>query len=217
MFYSALETFVAKLKHQLQKPLPGQAIQARMSPQFNGDKRFTCPPKPGVRNGSVLILLYPEQGNLYIPLMQRPVYNGHHSGQISFPGGKEEPEDPDPVFTALREAHEEMGIDPTKVEVLGTLTQLYIPPSNYMVLPVVGWTTHRPAFVPDPFEVAEIIEVALSDLLNEGNIRTARRLLASGFPFHTPCYFVEEQEVWGATAMMLSEFTEVVRKAHLVS
>lgn len=195
----------------MKEPLPGQPVQALMSPLQEADERFSGPPKAGVRKGSVLILLYPEQEHFFLPLMQRPVYNGHHSGQISFPGGKQEPEDPDPIYTALREAEEELGIDPAKVQVLGTLTELYIPPSNYHVLPVVGWTPKRPEFVPDPVEVADILEVALDDLLNEGNIRTARRLLTNGVHFQTPCYYVKEQEVWGATAMMISEFVEVVR------
>lgn len=207
-----MEKFVEKLQQELQKPLPGPSAQALMSPMRLKDERFSGPSKKGVRKGSVLILLYPEQGNIYLPLMERPVYNGHHSGQISFPGGKQEPEDPDPIFTALREAEEEMGIDPEQVQVLGTLTELFIPPSNYHVLPVVGYATKRPSFVPDPVEVAAILEVSLEDLLNEGNIRTARRMLANGLHLDTPCFFVEEQEVWGATAMMLSEFLEIVRR-----
>ena len=210
-------TFIGKLRKQLQQSLPGQKVQAKMSPLLDEDERFVQRTRPGVRKGSVLILLYPDQNGLFVPLMVRPVYNGHHSGQISLPGGKQEPEDPDRIFTALRESHEELGIDPEKVQVLGTLTELYIPPSNFQVLPVVGWTPQKPDFVPDPVEVAAIVEVPLEQLLNNKNIKQTKRLLSTGFSFETPCYFVEEQEVWGATAMILSEFLEVVRRAGLIS
>lgn len=207
-----MDTFLAQLRKQLQQPLPGPAIQARMSPLQQQDERFAERKRPGVRQGSVLILLYPEKNQLYLPFMERPVYKGHHSGQISFPGGKREPEDPDPIFTALREAEEEIGVDPQKVEILGTLTELYIPPSNYQVLPVVGWTPSRPEFVPDPVEVATIIEAPLAELRQKGSIRQTQRLLSNGLRLQTPFYDVQQHEVWGATAMMLSEFLEVVRR-----
>lgn len=186
-----------------------------MSPLLQHDERFVNPPKPGVRKGSVLILLYPDQHKFYVPLMKRTIYKGHHSGQISLPGGKQEPEDPDSIFTALREAEEELGIDPSRVQVLGTLTELYVPPSNFQVLPVVGWAPQKPDFVPDPKEVASIIHAPLEHLLNNRNIRYNRRLLSSGQSMETPFYLIDEQEVWGATAMILSEFLEVVRRVEL--
>lgn len=212
-----METFIGKLREQLQQTLPGQKVQARMSPLLDKDERFSERFRPGVRKGSVLILMYPDGNDIYVPLMVRSVYNGHHSGQISLPGGKQEAGDPDGIFTALRESQEELGIDPERVEVLGTLTELYIPPSNFQVLPVVGWSPQRPDFVPDPVEVASLVEVPLEHLLNNRNIRQTKRLLSGGFSFDTPCYFVQEQEVWGATAMILSEFLEIVRRTELMS
>ncbi len=207
--------FIRKLKDQLQHPLPGQEVQARMSPLSQKDERFSKGTAPGVRKGSVLILLYPDRNRWYVPLMERPVYNGHHSGQISLPGGKQEPEDPDRIFTALREAHEELGIDWSKVRVLGTLTELYVPPSNFRVLPVVGWTSQKPDFIADPHEVASIIKVPLEQLRDNRNIKQTKRLLSSGLAFQTPCYYVEEHEVWGATAMILSEFLEIVNRVEV--
>jgi 8-oxo-dGTP pyrophosphatase MutT (NUDIX family) len=215
-----VETFVKQLKERLRAPLPGPKAQALMSPLREQDERFRhvsgpdrlFRDRPGVRLGSVLVLLYPVGRHFYLPFMQRPVYNGHHSGQISFPGGKVEPEDPDRIYTALREAHEEIGVVPEEVEVLGTLSELYIPPSNYSVVPVVGWASSRPSFVADPVEVADIIEVPLEELLDEMNVRRAKRLLANGLRLETPFYYLRGREIWGATAMMLSELVTLIRE-----
>lgn len=207
-----MESFVRQLKDRLREPLPGAGAQAAMSPLKLQDERFMQASRKEVRLGSVLVLLYPVGNRLYLPFMQRPVYNGHHSGQISFPGGKVEPEDPDRIYTALREAHEEIGVVPQEVEVLGTLSELYIPPSNYSVIPVVGWTSKRPSFVPDPIEVADIIEVPLDELLDEMNIRKTKRILSNGLRLETPFYYLSQREIWGATAMMLSEFVTLIRE-----
>lgn len=208
-----MESFVKQLKERLRAPLPGPEAQAAMSPLKQQDERFMQGrDRPKVRLGSVLVLLYPVGNRFYLPFMQRPVYNGHHSGQISFPGGKVEQDDPDRIYTALREAHEEIGVDPREVEVLGTLSELYIPPSNYSVIPVVGWASRRPSFVADPVEVADIIEVPLDELLDEMNIRKTKRMLANGLRLETPYYYLGEREIWGATAMMLSEFVTIIRE-----
>lgn len=207
-----MESFVKQLKERLRAPLPGPKAQAAMSPLKQQDERFMQASRQEVRLGSVLVLLYPVGNRFYLPFMQRPVYDGHHSGQISFPGGKVEPEDPDRIFTALREAHEEIGVEPREVEVLGTLSELYIPPSNYSVIPVVGWAPSRPSFVADPVEVADIIEVPLDELLDEMNIRKTKRMLANGLRLETPYYYLGKREIWGATAMMLSEFVTIVRE-----
>ncbi|WP_026135917.1 NUDIX hydrolase [Nafulsella turpanensis] len=207
-----MDLFIAQLKQRLKEALPGVEAQAHMSPMRLEDERFEQAPLKRARQGAVLLLLYPHEHRLYMPLMQRPEYNGHHSGQISFPGGKQEPEDENKIRTALREAHEEMGILPHQVELLGTLSELYIPPSNYLVLPVVGWVKQRPHFIPDPVEVANIIEAPLDLLLDSKTIQHTYQNLASGMRVKIPYFNVEEQVVWGATAMILSEFLAVVRE-----
>lgn len=183
-----------------------------MSPQLEQDVRFKIKPRPDARQGSVLLLLYPQHNALWLPLMQRPVYEGHHSGQVSLPGGKQEPGDPDRIFTALREAEEEMGIPSREVEVLGTLSELFIPPSNFVVLPVVGYMHRPPVFVPDPAEVDQILEVSLPDLLHENFIKFTDSPPGSLYPIRTPYYPVQERVVWGATAMILSEFVCLVQE-----
>jgi 8-oxo-dGTP pyrophosphatase MutT (NUDIX family) len=112
-----------------------------------------------VYTGGVLVLFYEQQGRLHLPLIQRPTYEGVHSGQVALPGGGRENSDADLTATALREAYEEIGVPPGEVTVLGRLTKLYIHPSNYVVTPTVAWTPQRPAFRLDPYEVAALLEV----------------------------------------------------------
>jgi 8-oxo-dGTP pyrophosphatase MutT (NUDIX family) len=142
--------------------------------------------------------------------MLRPEYPGVHSGQISLPGGKFEDSDDSLVFTALREAREEIGINPVKVQIIGQLTEMYIPPSNFMVTPIVGYQTSPPRFRADPKEVARIIEVNLVDLLEKRNIRNKNIRLRTGISIKAPVYFIDGNVIWGATAMILSEFREIV-------
>ena len=123
---------------------------------------------------------------------------------MSLPGGRQEPGDADPTATALREAQEEIGVAPTTVAVIGSLSTLYIAPSNSLVLPVVGCTDARPAFVTDPYEVAQLIEAPLRDFLNPANYRTE----TWEFPNRqasVPIFGVQNQVIWGATAMILGE------------
>lgn len=207
-----VDFFIQQLKKRLKEALPGVEAHAHMAPLHRKEERFKPSALKNARQGAVLLLLYPHQKRLYLPLMQRPEYEGHHSGQISFPGGKMEMEDPDKIHTALREANEEMGIIPEQVELLGVLSELYIPPSNYLVLPVVGWVKERPQFIPDPVEVAQIIEAPLDLLLDNKAIQHTYQNLASGMRVKIPYFNVEEQVVWGATAMILSEFLAVVRE-----
>jgi 8-oxo-dGTP pyrophosphatase MutT (NUDIX family) len=209
-----MEQFIEALHKRLQEPLPGQRAQSRMIPELDRDVRFKIKPRPDARHGSVLLLLYPQEGAFWFPLMQRPTYEGHHSGQVSLPGGKSEPADPDRIYTALRETQEEMGIPMEEVRVLGTLSELYIPPSNFVVLPVIGYMPVPPLFVPDPLEVEQVLEVPLKDLLEENLIKFTDAPPGARFRIQTPYYPLQERVVWGATAMMLSEFIMVVEEVN---
>lgn len=123
---------------------------------------------------------------------------------MSFPGGGQEAGDADLIATALREAHEEVGIDPATVTVIGQLTPIYIRPSNNLVQPVVGYATARPAFVPDAREVAQLIEAPVLELLDPANQRTEQWELRDRTA-HVPIFGIQRQVIWGATAMMLGE------------
>jgi len=201
--------FIEGLEIRLQKPLPGIGAQAKMSSMSRISELMNFIMPKNVKQSSVLLLLYPHNQTIWMVLMQRPIYRGVHSGQVSLPGGKFEDGDESLIFTALREAKEEIGIDPVAVQILGLLTELYIPPSNFLVTPIVGFMHYRPTFFANSEEVAKIIEIRLIDLLEEANIRTKSIKLPLGFSAKTPCYVIDDTVIWGATAMILNEFREL--------
>ncbi len=170
----------------------------------SGAERGQKAPADAHING-VLILLYLHNDRLWLPLILRPEYPGVHSGQISLPGGRIEECDSGLKDTALREAQEEIGVDPQYVRILGKLTPLYIGASNNLVHPFVGCVSSRPTFVTDEREVALLIETPISDLLCKDKLRHDTRQI-NGRTVYVPYYHVCDQMVWGATAMILSEF-----------
>jgi 8-oxo-dGTP pyrophosphatase MutT (NUDIX family) len=203
---------IACLARALAGPLPGRTAHAQMAPLPRpGWEADFVPPNPP-RQGGVLILLYPkgERGELHLPLIVRPTYEGVHSGQVCFPGGGQEPGDVDMTTTALREAYEEIGVLPDAVTILGQMSRLYIQPSNYEVIPTVGWLPARPSFRLDPYEVAALLEVPLTALLDPANRREEEWQLRQR-RVTVPFFAVQEQTVWGATAMMLSELLTLIR------
>ncbi|MEI6684212.1 MAG: CoA pyrophosphatase [Bacteroidota bacterium] len=202
--------FVILLEKRLQLPLPGNEAQMRMSSLTRVRELMKQDPATTAVRSAVLLLLYPLNGNICFVLMLRPEYPGVHSGQISLPGGKLEESDLSLQDTALREAQEEIGIDPAKIRIIGQLTDLYIPPSNFMVTPVVGFQRSQPQFLADPGEVAAIIEVELGDLLDPLNVQLREMKISNGMKLTAPAYCIGENTIWGATAMILSEFTAVL-------
>lgn len=204
----SLDELTEKLSLRLQRTLPGATAHNPMRAIPVGDFRpnfeHKLPPKPG----SVLILLYEEQGAIRFPLIKRPVYTGAHSGQVSLPGGKAEAGE-DVVQTALREGEEEIGVDHHAVKVIGRLSDFFVIPSNFMVTPVIG-VVKDPVFRPDPREVSRIISCSLLDLLLEGAIKSKEILAAGQYRMMAPHFEIEDEVVWGATAMMLNEFRMVL-------
>lgn len=168
-------------------------------------------PNSNLRIGAVLILLYPNKNEWHTVLMKRPVYNGIHSGQISFPGGKTEANDTSLAHTALRETQEEIGIPSSTIDIIGKLTEVYIPPSKFIVHPYIGVAYKQPEFIPDKNEVDKLIEVTLNQLLSEKNNTTQKIILSNGLAVNTPCIKVQNEIVWGATAMMISELKEIMK------
>ncbi len=198
------------LHQRLKKPLPGKEAQLKMSALARIRELIAVKDSDFPVQSGVLILLYPMDQDIGIVLMRRPDYKGVHGGQISLPGGKQELFDDDIVDTAIREAREEIGIDPVAIEILGNLTPLYIPPSNFMVTPVIGYQNFRPVFIPDINEVAEIIEIRLMDLLDDCNCKIMETKIHQGFVIKAPSYFINDNIIWGATAMILSELREII-------
>jgi 8-oxo-dGTP pyrophosphatase MutT (NUDIX family) len=191
-------------------PRPGLPAQLRLSPR---------PRAPGIshseapRPGGVLLLLYPHRQRLHLVLTQRAETLSNHKGQISLPGGQRDPGET-PEETALRELHEELGIEPDQVDVLGRLTPLYIPPSNYCIYPVVGYTAERPCFRPNAHEVADVLEVPVAALLDPDTVREEEWSLRDE-AVQVPFFAVAGHKVWGATAMVLAEFVELLHGAEL--
>lgn len=201
--------FISKLEKALSGELPGKRSHAKMASRLRRDElRFTDDTSTAVRS-SVLILIYPVDGVAHTVFILRQTYDGVHSGQVSFPGGRAEPGDRDLIETALREASEEVGIIPEKVHILGILTDMYIPPSNFLVLPVVGYSEEPPAFVPDPAEVAEIIQADLGFLFDR-SLRKETIMNVRGYEIEAPYFDVENKIIWGATAMILSELKDII-------
>ncbi|MFW6226669.1 MAG: NUDIX hydrolase [Bacteroidota bacterium] len=193
-------------------PLPGKEAQYRMAPEH----RKIIPPGQDVPvKAAVLLLLYPHQDHIHIILTRRPEYNGHHSGQISFPGGKKENSDTSLEMTALRETYEELGISPGQIDIMGHLSPLFIPVSNFIVLPIVGYTANKPKITPDPFEVEKVIETPVRRFI-DGDILRFKEMFLGGKPIKIPYYNVAGDHVWGATAMILSEFIELHKRHSII-
>ena len=198
------EPFLRQLRLDLNGPLPGEEAQYRMAPRLRSGAEIYDVPLSDARRGGVLALFYPRGDRVYLPLILRATYLGVHSGQVGFPGGGYDEIDVDLTATALREAYEEVGIHPSQVTVLGQLTTLYVYASNYLVQPTVAWMDYRPSFHLDPYEVAQLIEAPVLDLLDAANRRVETWDLR-GRTAEVPFFAVQGQTIWGATAMMLSE------------
>ncbi|HWA33983.1 MAG TPA: CoA pyrophosphatase [Cyclobacteriaceae bacterium] len=203
-------TFVSNLSVRLERPLPGAAAHEPMRATPSGNLRPDFQHKSAPRPGSVLILLYPDEGKIKFPLTKRAEYNGAHSGQVSFPGGKSEGSE-SRISTALREGEEEIGINKSEIKVIGQLTEFFVIPSNFIITPVVAYQPSKPVFRPDPFEVVRVLEASVEDILDEASIRIKEITAAKVYQLMAPHFVVEHEIVWGATAMMLNEFRMVVK------
>ena len=193
--------------------LPGLDAQIRMAPTNRRDDIRTRGEGSKPVLSGVLFLLYPlADGSTATVFIQRPKYNGVHSGQISFPGGRFEPVDTSLDQTALRETYEEIGVDSKDIEIVGKLTDLYIPPSNHLVSPFVGISHRMPSFEADPIEVESIIRIPLHEFLRSGCTQHIPITLADGSRLHTPCYVIDGLVIWGATAMMIAEFLQLLER-----
>ncbi|MBV2245544.1 MAG: CoA pyrophosphatase [Lentimicrobium sp.] len=155
---------------------------------------------------SVLVLLYREEDSVKLVFTKRCEYEGIHSGQVSFPGGKAEPEDSGLIDTALRETQEEIGLFSKDIDIIGKLSDLYVPPSNFIIRPFVGIYEGLPHFIPNPEEVAEIFSVPLSYLLHYGEQINHPVTMSNGMKMQVPGFKFGHHLIWGATAMILSEF-----------
>lgn len=209
--------FIEQLKIRLKQPLPGEDVQFLMAPLGRPHLKDLEPENYHPKKSAVMILLFPDKDKIKTVFIERPVYDGVHSGQVAFPGGKFDDADIELKQTALRETFEEIGVSPDKIEVIGQLTDLYINPSNFLVSPFIGYMNEVPEFNPDPREVQKIVVLDLFEL-NNSSIKSEKEITFSGgFKLNTPYYKIEGLTVWGATAMMISELNVVVSEAKTIS
>ena len=203
--------FINKIEDYRTANLGGLDAQFKMAPKlrlkYNQDKIAANKP----RKAGVLVLFYPNHKNqTTILLTQRATYKGTHSAQISFPGGKTEKNDKNLQNTALREAFEEVGVITSTVNVIRELTDVYIPPSNFLATPFLGFVAEKPEFVLN-HEVAKTIEILVSDLLNDSHLTTINLTTSYMENTDVPCFKINDNIIWGATGMMLSEIKELLK------
>jgi 8-oxo-dGTP pyrophosphatase MutT (NUDIX family) len=198
-----------RLRVALDSPLPGLPVQMCMSPQPRPGSDRILDPNLDCRRAGVLVLIYPCGDAPCLVLTRRTDAVDTHRGQISFPGGSLDAGE-DAVAAALREGQEELAIDPALLEVIGALSSLYIPPSGFCIYPTVAYAAARPDFIPNPHEVAEIIEAPLAHLLMP-DTRQEEVWEIRGAPVRVPFYAVGHHKVWGATAMVLCELLALLQ------
>ena len=209
MLFTEFLKYIPKIVNQ---QLPGLSAHIKMAPASRIptlDHEYYKDNNP--RSSAVMMLFYPKDEMAYLILTKRNAYNGVHSSQISFPGGKAEPEDKDLADTALRETFEEIGVKPESIEIIMPFSEIYIPPSNFLVWPFLGISMKPPAFNPSPDEVVEMIELSLDVFLDDATVVETDIETAYLQKFSAPAFKVGEHIVWGATAMILSELKETIK------
>ncbi len=203
--------FTESLKKSLTGRLPGYESHLKMIPEARRREIENRPYNDNAQKAAVLICFFPEEsGEIKLVLIRRNEYDGVHSGQISFPGGRWEESDRDMIHTALREAEEETHILMEEVEVIGQVTSVYIPPSNFIVTPVIGWAKKRPQLIPDPSEVSEILTITFNELMDPACLQQRNIPHREFNMIEVPCFYLQGQIIWGATAMMLMEVVDLL-------
>jgi 8-oxo-dGTP pyrophosphatase MutT (NUDIX family) len=204
--------FLKIIPKVVKEKLPAQDAHNKMAPpeRIHLMKDFNLE-KVNPRKAAVMMLFYPKNNQTHLVLIKRTSYNGVHSSQVAFPGGKHEDFDTDFSATALRETYEEIGIEPSSIDVIRAFTSVYIPPSNFMVYPFFAISNHELNFVLDAREVAGIIEFPLVDFLNDAILVNKIMDTSYSKSIAVPAFKIEDFHVWGATAMMLSELKDVLK------
>lgn len=161
---------------------------------------------------AVMIAMYEHEGEIYLPMMLRPVKSRAHPGQIAFPGGKAEDQDLDLIETARREMQEEVGVLVPRENVIGALSSVYIPPSNSLVTPILGFLEKKPAYIIEPDEVERALDISLKDLADPTNKKAKKVILTNGDYFEMPAFAVSDVLIWGGTARMIQELNRLLKE-----
>ena len=202
-------TFKSQITKISSAELGGIEVQLLLAPSYRKRMEWEWANVENSIKAAVLILFFPDpNGEIRFLLTKRATYKGHHSNQISFPGGKKDKNDNTLLETALRETKEEVGIEITKKQIIKQLTDVYIPPSNFVVTPFLGILDKTPVFNLN-YEVEITITPTLSQLLDDTTLKTSSVTTTKGETIQTPSFVFNSEIVWGATAMMLSELKKV--------
>jgi len=202
-----IENIIEKLK----QPLPGLSAHLELAPYRNEIELDFKNKNPKI--ASTLLLFYPKDGETFFCLIERQEYEGTHSNQISFPGGKNESGE-SMKETALRETNEEIGVDPISINIIGELTQVFVPPSNFLIHPFVGYCDFTPDFKASEREVKRIIEVNIKDLFKKDVIKNKKmsfKKSSRNVDFEVPYLDLNNKIVWGATSIILNEFRKMLQ------
>jgi 8-oxo-dGTP pyrophosphatase MutT (NUDIX family) len=203
--------FLKLFKEELVHHLPGEKAHLRMSPSNRPISSSALKNAIEVRDSAVAIVIFKKDNQLECILTQRADYEGNHGGQVSFPGGKKDPDDANLEETARRECYEEIGISLHSGILLGQLTDVFIPVSGFLVKPFVYYHTELPQFIKNEREVAEILTFPLFDLKKEDLISSMEIRLPNGTIYKDIPYFnLSDKKVWGATALILNELREIL-------
>ena len=197
----------------LTNELPGEKAHRLMLPQ--GRDLSPVADKNTILQSSVLMLLFPKYGTINTCLIRRPPTMRNHVGQISFPGGRHEPSDNDLAQTALRESFEEIGTEVNSIEILGKLSPLYVQVSNFMINPFLGWCETMPKFEIDNHEVDEIFTIPVGKFLNHTRKQFQKVSTIQGI-IEVPGFYIDNLFIWGATAMIISEFNEIFKSLSII-
>jgi 8-oxo-dGTP pyrophosphatase MutT (NUDIX family) len=198
------------LLNAFQKPLPGKSSHDKLMSYHRPDAHVARLRVPSPKESAVIMLLFERKELWHTLFIERPTNQGTHSGQLAFPGGKLEANETH-AEAALRETFEEVGIEPQQLEIIGQLTELYIPPSNYIVKPFVAIAREQLTWTINPSEVVRTLEVPLQTLMHIDALGTHTvELNQNGAKLEVSGFLIEDKVLWGATAMMLQEFRQLL-------
>lgn len=209
------DSFINKIPEIKSEPLLASDAHLKMIPKtrlafLNPNEHLDKKPK----QSAVMMLFYPKENKPYLVLIERASYKGIHSAQIAFPGGKTEKGDRNLQETALRETQEEIGVMQNKIEIIKSFSQIYVPPSNFLIAPFLGVAQEGLHFIPQPSEVANIIELPIEVLLSEATVQLVEKTTSYASAVEVPAFVYQGYAIWGATAMILSELKETLLRVY---
>jgi 8-oxo-dGTP pyrophosphatase MutT (NUDIX family) len=205
------DSFIDQLQKHLNKTLPAMESQYKMAGSYRPVVSIDEAIEKQAKSAGVLILVTKLKTDFHFLMIQRTTYDGAHSGQMAFPGGKKEPHDTSILDTAIRECYEEIGIKVSKSDILGALTPLYIPVSHFVVYPFIAFIDAPLQFIKDPTEVEAIYLFKVQDFFKPENIQDFSFQIQNQM-MTVPSYQFQGQTVWGASAMILSEWFDIIQK-----